>query len=81
MADRLGLAQMYQIRGRVGRSDRVSYAYFMFEESKVLTENGLKRLNAIKEFTTLGSGYKIAVRDLAIRGAGDYFGSGAIGIH
>ncbi len=74
MADRLGLAQMYQIRGRVGRSDRVSYAYFMFEESKVLTDSGLKRLNAIKEFTTLGSGYKIAVRDLAIRGAGDILG-------
>ena len=74
MADRLGLAQMYQIRGRVGRSDRVSYAYFMFDEDKVLTQTGLKRLNAIKEFTTLGSGYKIAVRDLAIRGAGDILG-------
>ncbi|MDD4211833.1 MAG: transcription-repair coupling factor [Bacilli bacterium] len=74
MADRLGLAQMYQIRGRVGRSDRVSYAYFMFEENKVLTESGSKRLNAIKEFTTLGSGYKIALRDLAIRGAGDILG-------
>jgi len=74
MADRLGLAQMYQIRGRVGRSDRVSYAYFMFEEHKVLTQTGLKRLNAIKEFTLLGSGYKIAVRDLAIRGAGDILG-------
>lgn len=74
MSDRLGLAQMYQIRGRVGRSDRVSYAYFMFEEDKVLTDTGAKRLNAIKEFTTLGSGYKIAVRDLAIRGAGDVLG-------
>ncbi|HHU56587.1 MAG TPA: transcription-repair coupling factor [Acholeplasmataceae bacterium] len=74
MADRLGLAQMYQIRGRVGRSNRVSYAYFMYEENKVLTEAGGKRLNAIKEFTTLGSGYKIAVRDLAIRGAGDILG-------
>lgn len=74
MADRLGLAQMYQIRGRVGRSDRVSYAYFMYEEKKVLTDSGAKRLNAIKEFTTLGSGYKIAVRDLAIRGAGDILG-------
>lgn len=74
MADRLGLAQMYQIRGRVGRSDRVSYAYFMFEEDKVLTDAGTKRLNAIKEFTTLGSGYRIAVRDLAIRGAGDILG-------
>lgn len=74
MADHLGLAQMYQIRGRVGRSDRVSYAYFMFEEDKVLTDASGKRLNAIKEFTTLGSGYKIAVRDLAIRGAGDILG-------
>lgn len=74
MADRLGLAQMYQIRGRVGRSNKVSYAYFMYEENKVLTDAGGKRLNAIKEFTTLGSGYKIAVRDLAIRGAGDILG-------
>ena len=74
MSDRLGLAQMYQIRGRVGRSSRVSYAYFMFEKNKVLTETSAKRLQAIKEFTTLGSGYKIAVRDLAIRGAGDILG-------
>ena len=74
MADRLGLAQMYQIRGRVGRSTKVSYAYFMFEKGKVLTSESNKRLQAIKEFTTLGSGYKIAVRDLAIRGAGDILG-------
>lgn len=74
MADRLGLAQMYQIRGRVGRSNKVSYAYFMYQEDKVLTDTGSKRLNAIKEFTTLGSGYKIAIRDLAIRGAGDILG-------
>ena len=74
MADRLGLSQMYQIRGRVGRSTRVSYAYFMFERGKVLTSESAKRLQAIKEFTTLGSGYKIAVRDLAIRGAGDILG-------
>ena len=74
-SDRLGLAQMYQIRGRVGRSDRVSYAYFMFEHGKVLTNDAKKRLQAIREFTTLGSGYKIAVRDLAIRGAGDILGS------
>lgn len=74
MADRLGLSQMYQIRGRVGRSDRVSYAYFMYDEDKVLTSMSTKRLNAIKEFTTLGSGYKIALRDLAIRGAGDILG-------
>ena len=74
MADRLGLSQMYQIRGRVGRSTRVSYAYFMFDKHKVLTSESAKRLQAIKEFTTLGSGYKIAVRDLAIRGAGDILG-------
>lgn len=74
MADKLGLAQMYQIRGRVGRGDRVSYAYFMYEEDKVLTDTSSKRLSAIKEFTTLGSGYKIALRDLAIRGAGDILG-------
>ncbi len=74
MSDRLGLSQMYQIRGRVGRSTRVSYAYFMYEKGKVLTGEGAKRLQAIKEFTTLGSGYKIAVRDLAIRGAGDILG-------
>ena len=74
MSDRLGLSQMYQIRGRVGRSDRVSYAYFMYDQGKVLTDTSAKRLNAIKEFTTLGSGYKIAVRDLAIRGAGDILG-------
>ena len=74
MADRLGLSQMYQIRGRVGRSTRVSYAYFMFDKGKVLTGESAKRLQAIKEFTTLGSGYKIAVRDLAIRGAGDILG-------
>lgn len=74
MADRLGLAQMYQIRGRVGRSDRVSYAYFMYDKNKVLTGPSAKRLHAIKEFTTLGSGYRIAVRDLAIRGAGDILG-------
>ena len=74
MSDRLGLSQMYQIRGRVGRSTRVSYAYFMFDKGKVLTSESAKRLQAIKEFTTLGSGYKIAVRDLAIRGAGDILG-------
>ena len=73
-ADYLGLSQMYQIRGRVGRTDRVAYAYLMYEENKVLTEDSTKRLSAIKEFTNLGSGYKIAIRDLAIRGAGDILG-------
>ena len=74
MADKLGLSQMYQIRGRVGRSDRLAYAYFVYDQGKVLTDNSKKRLNAIKEFTNLGSGYKIALRDLAIRGAGDILG-------
>lgn len=74
-ADILGLSQLYQIRGRVGRSDRISYAYLMYEKSRVLTEDAMKRLDAIKEFTALGSGYKIAMRDLAIRGAGDILGS------
>ena len=73
--DRLGLAQIYQIRGRVGRSDRIAYAYLTYKPNKVLTSQGSKRLSAIKEFTRLGSGYRIAVRDLAIRGAGDILGS------
>jgi transcription-repair coupling factor (superfamily II helicase) len=73
-ADYLGLSQMYQIRGRVGRTDRVAYAYLMYDADKVLTEDSTKRLSAIKEFTNLGSGYRIAVRDLAIRGAGDILG-------
>ncbi len=74
-ADRFGLSQLYQIRGRVGRSDRQAYAYLMYDKSKVLTETAVKRLDAIKEFTSLGSGYKIAMRDLSIRGAGDLLGS------
>ncbi len=73
-AHRLGLAQIYQIRGRVGRSDRIAYAYLMYEGGKVLTETSQKRLETIKEFTALGSGYKIAMRDLSIRGAGDVLG-------
>lgn len=73
-ADHLGLSQLYQIRGRVGRSDRISYAYLMYEPHKVLTMDAKKRLDAIKEFTALGSGYKIAMKDLAIRGAGDILG-------
>ena len=73
-ADRLGLAQMYQIRGRVGRTNRVSYAYFMYDYNTLLTNEGKQRLQVIKEFTSLGSGYKIAMRDLAIRGAGDFLG-------
>lgn len=74
-SDTLGLSQLYQIRGRVGRSDRISYAYLMYDKSKVITETATKRLEAIKEFTELGSGYKIAMRDLAIRGSGDILGS------
>jgi len=73
-ADYLGLSQIYQIRGRVGRTDRVAYAYLMYGKNKVLTDEAAKRLSAIKEFTNLGSGYRIAVRDLAIRGAGDILG-------
>ncbi len=74
-ADRLGLSQLYQIRGRVGRSNRIAYAYLMYQKNKVLTEDAEKRLQVIKEFTELGSGFKIAVRDLSIRGAGDVLGS------
>lgn len=73
-ADHLGLSQLYQLRGRVGRSNRIAYAYFMHEPNKVLTEESEKRLQAIKDFTELGSGFKIAMRDLAIRGAGNLLG-------
>jgi len=74
-ADRLGLAQLYQIRGRVGRSNRVAYAYLTYAKEKTLTEISEKRLSAIREFTDLGAGYKIALRDLEIRGAGNLLGS------
>lgn len=74
-ADHFGLAQLYQIRGRVGRSNKIAYAYLLYNKSKVLNEVAIKRLEAIKEFTELGSGYRIAMRDLAIRGAGDILGS------
>jgi transcription-repair coupling factor (superfamily II helicase) len=74
-ADRMGLSQLYQLRGRVGRSNRVAYAYFTYRKDKVLTEVAEKRLQAIKEFTELGSGFKIAMRDLSIRGAGNLLGS------
>ncbi|KRM96237.1 transcription-repair coupling factor [Liquorilactobacillus aquaticus DSM 21051] len=73
-ADHMGLAQLYQLRGRVGRSNRVAYAYFMYQQNKVLTEISEKRLEAIKDFTELGSGFKIAMRDLSIRGAGNLLG-------
>ena len=73
-ADRLGLAQLYQIRGRVGRSDRQGYAYITYRRDKLLSEIADKRLKAIKEFTEFGSGFKIAMRDLEIRGAGSMLG-------
>ncbi|AEP89127.1 transcription-repair coupling factor [Bacillus subtilis subsp. subtilis str. RO-NN-1] len=74
-ADKMGLSQLYQLRGRVGRSNRVAYAYFTYRRDKVLTEVAEKRLQAIKEFTELGSGFKIAMRDLTIRGAGNLLGA------
>lgn len=73
-ADRFGLAQLYQIKGRVGRSERVAYAYLLYQKNKSLNEDAAKRLKAIKEFAQLGSGYKIAMRDLSIRGSGDILG-------
>ncbi len=73
-ADRFGLAQLYQIRGRVGRSDRIAYAYLLYDNNRQLSEVASKRLQASKEFTELGSGYKVALRDLTIRGAGDLLG-------
>lgn len=73
-ADRFGLSQLYQLRGRVGRSSRIGYAYFLHPTNKVLTETAEDRLQAIKEFTELGSGFKIAMRDLNIRGAGNLLG-------
>ncbi len=73
-ADRLGLSQLYQIRGRVGRSNKIAYAYLMYEPKKILTTDAEKRLETIKEFNELGSGFKIAMRDLSIRGSGDLLG-------
>ena len=73
-ADNLGLSQLYQLRGRVGRSNRTSYAFLMYRRDKMLKEVAEKRLGAIKEFTELGSGFKIAMRDLEIRGAGNLLG-------
>ena len=73
-ADHLGLSQLYQLRGRVGRSPRRAYAYFTFARGKVLSEIAVKRLEAIREFTNFGSGFKIAMRDLQIRGAGSILG-------
>lgn len=74
-ADNLGLSQLYQLRGRVGRSNRTSYAFLMYKRNKMLKEIAEKRLHAIREFTELGSGFKIAMRDLEIRGAGNLLGA------
>ncbi len=74
-ADKLGLSQLYQLRGRIGRSTRSSYAYFTFERNKVLSTEAYRRLDALMEFSEMGSGYKIAMRDLEIRGAGDILGA------
>ncbi len=78
-ADRMGLAQLYQIRGRVGRSSRKAYAYFTFHRNKVLSDIASKRLSAIREFTSFGSGFRIAMRDLQIRGAGNLLGQSQSG--
>ena len=78
-ADHFGLSQLYQIKGRVGRGRRTSYAYLMYQKNKILNEEASKRLKAIKEFTELGSGYKIAMRDLSIRGSGDILGGSQSG--
>lgn len=74
-ADKMGLSQLYQLRGRVGRTNRIAYAYLTYRKDKILSEAAEKRLKAIKEFTELGSGFKIAMRDLEIRGAGNLMGS------
>ena len=73
-ADRFGLSQLYQIRGRIGRSNKIGYAYLMYGKNKFLTDTAIQRLDVIREFTELGSGFKIAMRDLSIRGAGDILG-------
>ena len=73
-ADNMGLSQLYQLRGRVGRSSRTAYAFLMYKRDKMLREVAEKRLAAIREFTDLGSGFKIAMRDLEIRGAGNLLG-------
>ncbi|MBR2375074.1 MAG: transcription-repair coupling factor, partial [Clostridia bacterium] len=74
-SDRLGISQLYQLKGRVGRSTRLAHAYFTYKAEKVMTENAALRLKAIMEFTELGSGYKLAMRDLEIRGAGNVLGA------
>ncbi|MDD5822935.1 MAG: transcription-repair coupling factor [Firmicutes bacterium] len=78
-ADMLGLSQLYQLKGRVGRSDRISYAYLMYQPQKVMTELARKRLTAIREFTEFGAGFKLAMRDLELRGAGNILGEAQSG--
>jgi len=78
-ADRFGLAQLYQLRGRVGRSNRLAYAYLMYQPGKVLTDIARKRLAAIREFTEFGAGFKLAMRDLELRGAGNILGEAQSG--
>ncbi|MBQ2059259.1 MAG: transcription-repair coupling factor, partial [Firmicutes bacterium] len=73
-ADRFGLSQLYQLRGRVGRSNRIAYAYLLYKKDKVLSEQAESRLRAIKEFTEFGSGFRVAMRDLELRGAGNILG-------
>lgn len=78
-ADKMGLSQLYQLKGRIGRSNRSSYAYFTYEKGKIISEIGEKRLKAIKDFSDFGSGYKIAMRDLELRGAGNILGESQSG--
>ena len=78
-ADYMGLAQLHQLRGRVGRTNKRAYAYFTFQRGKVLSEISQKRLDAIREFTQFGSGFRIAMRDLEIRGAGSILGASQSG--
>ena len=74
-AENFGLSQLYQMRGRVGRSSRLAYAYFVYKRNRALSEVAEKRLQAIRDFTELGAGFKIAMRDLEIRGAGNLLGA------
>lgn len=78
-ANNFGLSQLYQLKGRVGRSERNAYAFFMYKKEEILTQTAYERLKAIKEFTTLGSGFKLAMRDLELRGAGDILGANQSG--
>lgn len=79
-AENFGLSQLYQMRGRVGRSSRLAYAYFVYKRNRALSEIAEKRLQAIRDFTELGAGFKIAMRDLEIRGAGNLLGPNSMGI-